>query len=197
MSKNGYPEYFVDKCIKVFFLKLDTPKKEIQTVERKPLWITLPFLGKDSLITKKKLSRLVKKTLPMCKLRVMFRSTKRLSNFFTFKDKIPAKLRSHNVYHFSCTGCESCYIGIAERHTYVRWCDHLGKSWRTGKPIIGVPTEIKSHIGICGTPCDINNFNILTGDRNTMKLKIKESLLIKKDKPDLNKNVYSTPLYLF
>ena len=30
-----------------------------------------------------------------------------------------------------------------------------------------------------------------------MKLKIKESLLIKRDRPDLNKNIYSTPLYLF
>ena len=172
-------------------------KKTVHIVERKPIWIILPFLGRYSLVTKRKLLILFRHTLPMCNLRVMFRSSKRLSHFFSFKVKIPLKLWSHNVYHFTCTGCNSCYIGLAERHTYVRWCDHLGVSWRSGQPIVGVQTEIKSHIATCKTSCDFDNFKVLTGDSDVMRLKIKESLLIKKDGPNLNKNVYSTPLYLF
>ena len=197
MSRNGYPNKFVDKCINIFFQKFYTVKKIVHTVERKPTWIILPFLGRYSLISKRKLQILFRQTLPMCNLRVMFRSSKRLSHFFSFKDKIPLKLWSHNVYHFTCTGCNSCYIGLAERHTYVRWCDHLGLSWRSGQPIVGVQTEIKSHIATCKTSCDFDNFKVLTGDSDVMRLKIKESLLIKKDGPNLNKNVYSTPLYLF
>ena len=197
MSRNGYPYKFVDKCINTFFLKRYATKEVVHTVEKKPVWITLPFLGKDSLVTKRKLQILFRQTLPMCNLRVIFKASKRVSHFFSFKDKIPFKLRSHNVYHFSCTGCDSCYIGLAERHTYVRWCDHLGLSWRSGQSIVGVQTEVKTHLNTCKTLCDLNNFKVLTGDNDVMRLKIKESLLIKKDGPSLNKNVYSTPLYLF
>ena len=82
-------------------------------------------------------------------------------------------------------------------HTYVRWCDHLSLPWRTGKPIVGVETEVKSHLNICEGLCNFTNFKVSTGDNDVMRLKIKESLLIKKDEHNLNKNVYSTPLYLF
>ena len=197
MSRNGYPSIFVDKCINIFFLNFYKKKEVVHTVEKKLVWITLPFLGKSSFATKRRLEVLFRQTLPMCKLRVIFRSPKRLTHFFSFKDKIPWKLRSHQIYHFSCTGCDSCYTGLSERHTYVRWCDHLSLSWRTGKPIVGVETEVKSHLNICEGLCNFTNFKVSTGDNNVMRLKIKESLLIKKDEPNLNKNVYSTPLYLF
>ena len=42
-----------------------------------------------------------------------------------------------------------------------------------------------------------DNFSILLKERNTFKLQLKESLLISRDKPILNKNIYSFPLELF
>ena len=41
-----------------------------------------------------------KKTLPQCKIKVIFQSKKRLSNLFRFKDSIPKELCSYFVYIF-------------------------------------------------------------------------------------------------
>ena len=136
--------------------------------------------------------------LPMCDVRIIFSSQKRIRNFFHFKDRIPMSLLSHKVYFFKCPGCySSSYYGCAERHTMIRYADHLGFSWRTGGKIVGVGTEIKSHLKTCKCKSTIKDFKIVASDDNPQRLRIKESLLIKKDQPSLNKNTYSTPLYLF
>ena len=196
MRKNGYPDEFVDGCIFHFFNKLHTTKKQIQT-ERKKLYLILPYLGKFSLQTKRNILKLFKKSLPFCNLQIVFKTQKRLSNFFPFKDRTPTSLVSHNVYFFKCPGCNSCYYGLSERHTKVRWCDHISVSWRTGKQIVGVKTEIKEHSKTCNSIPSLKDFKIISNDDNTLRLKIKESLYIKKDLTNLNKNVYSTPLFLF
>ena len=116
-----------------FFDRLYAIKKPvISTVEKKKLFLVLPYLGKFSLQTKDSLTRLFKSKLRQCKINIVFKTQKRLSNFFPFKDKVPTSLVSHNVYFFKCSGCDSCYL-----------------------------------------------------------------YYIKRDKCGLNKNVYSTPLYLF
>ena len=197
MKRNGYPNNIIDKCIQLFFNKIYTVKKQISTVEKKKIIIVLPFLGSFSLQTKRELQKLIKEKLPFCSLQIVFKTKRRISNFFRVKDKIPKSLLSHNVYHFKCTGCNSCYYGLSERHTKVRWCDHIGQSWRTGSKIVGVPTEIKDHINTCKTTANMNNFKIVESEHNVLKLKILESLYIKRDRSNLNKNVYSTPLFLF
>ena len=197
LCKNGYPLKFIDYCIFNFFEKLYSNKSPLITVDKKQLFIVLPFLGKQSLELKHKLEKLFNKNVPLCNLKVVFNSSKRLSNWFSFKDRIPKHLWSHNVYKFKCTGCDSSYIGLAERHTHVRLCDHLGKSWRTNGKIVGVATEVKDHVKIKKCQISFDNFKIIGGDNDSYRLKIKESLFIKKDRPNLNKNVYSTPLYLF
>ena len=197
MRKNGYPLRFIDKCINVFFLKYYTVKPTVDTVEKKRLWLTLPFLGKSSLILKKTLTQLFQKSIPFANVTIVFKCNKRISNIFSYKDRIPMKLSSHRLYSYKCTRCNSSYYGMALRHTHVRWCDHMGISWRTNKKIVGVPTEIKTHSGRCGALASIDEFAIIGGDNNTMNLKIKESLLIKRDRPNLNINVFSTPLHLF
>ena len=42
-----------------------------------------------------------------------------------------------------------------------------------------------------------DNFSILIPKNNQFKLHLKESLLIKRDKPELNRNIYFHPLELF
>ena len=42
-----------------------------------------------------------------------------------------------------------------------------------------------------------DNFSILLKESNPFKLQLKESLLISRDKPILNKNIYPFPLELF
>ena len=197
MKKNGYPGNIIDKCVLKFFDKIYTKKKIIQTVEKKKLLIVLPFLGSFSLRTKRDLLKLFKESLPSCSLQIVFKTQTRIRNFFPFKDKIPNSLLSHNVYFFKCTGCNSCYYGLSERHSKIRWYDHIGLSWRTGSKIVGVRTEIKDHSRTCKTTAQIENFKIIESEHNPIKLKILESLYIKRDRSNLNKNVYSTPLFLF
>lgn len=62
---------------------------------------------------------------------------------------------------------------------------------------MGLKTEIRDHLNVCKTEATLNDFKIVSSDNNPFRLKIKESLFIKKDRTILNKNVYSTPLYLF
>ena len=75
--------------------------------------------------------------------------------------------------------------------------DYRGISWRTGKSIVGLQTEIRDHLKTCKTEAKFDDFKIVSSDNNSLRLKIKESIYIKRDRPILNKNVYSTPLYLF
>ena len=44
---------------------------------------------------------------------------------------------------------------------------------------------------------DTSSFSVLTKENKKLLLELKESLLIMRDKPSLNRNVRSAPLYLF
>ena len=73
---------------------------------------------------------------------------------------------------------------------------HLGLSIFTEKTK-GVDTTMKSHCREKKHDITMDNIEVIARDENPFHLRIKESLLIKRDKPALNNNVYSTPLLLF
>ena len=196
LVKNRYPVFLIDKCIKRF---LDKNVQVIEPVAAQPkeqLYLVLPFLGKQSLLLKKKLTNAVKRDLPNCSMRVIFKCQSKISSVLSFKDKIPFRLQSHVVYKFKCHSCNAVYIGLCWRHVGVRWWEHMGTSWRTGKPEKGVQSDIKDHCKEC-TPANIDDFEIVAREEDNFKLRIKESLLIQRHGPNLNKDKYSTPLMLF
>ncbi len=53
------------------------------------------------------------------------------------------------------------------------------------------------HVMRCGCGRNPEDFSVLTSGSSEFQLKIKESLLISKDKPALNRAVSSLPLRLF
>ena len=108
--KNVFPEFFIDRCVKIFLDKLFTVKKVVITVPRKEVRICLPFLGKQSFELRKRLSKIVATLFPQCKLNVIFNSNNRLRNFLNFKDKIPIRCCSHIMYRYTCDGCNAIYI---------------------------------------------------------------------------------------
>ena len=77
---------------------------------------------------KRKLQTSFRNSLPQCNIKVILKSTKRLSALFGFKDVIPKELRSHPVYKFSCSSCNTTYYGKTERHLNVRSGEHIGLS---------------------------------------------------------------------
>ena len=58
-------------------------------------------------------------------------------------------------------------------------------------------SAIFDHMLLDGYKASFDNFSILLKENNAVTLLLKESLLISRYKPILNKNIYSFPLELF
>ena len=76
--------------------------------------------------------------------------------------------------------------------------DHMGISNLTGKcPKNVKQSAISDQLLQCNCMINFDNFNILAAESNKFKLLLKESLLIKGDKPILNRTIRPFPLELF
>ena len=64
-----------------------TAKEVVLTVEKWDVLIVLLYLGFLSLQLRTPLEKVFNKCLPCCKLRVVFKSSVRIRNFFNFKDR--------------------------------------------------------------------------------------------------------------
>ena len=84
------------------------------------------------------------------------------------------------------------------RHLKVRASEHMGVSALTGKITNSQQsTAVRDHLLFCSHRASLDDFSILTTARNNFELELKESLLIHRDKPSLNKTTTSAPLFLF
>ena len=189
----------VDKCIKEFLDKMLAPKPVVSIVPKKNLVIALPYSDKLSLQISTRINRMIKNKLPYCNIRFVFQTKCKISNFFTFRDKISSSLRSGIVYKFQCGSCNATYYDKAKRHFKVRMCEHLGISALTGKRVKGDDDDsvIKEHFLFCNHRPDFEDFSILATDNNYFKVTLMESLLINRDHSPLNTNKQSLPLELF
>ena len=195
---NNYPVGLIDQCVKTFLNKICVPKRNLITVPKKDVLIVLPFLGQFSLNLRSRSYNCFNKTLSQCNIKVIFQSNIRLSNLFRFKDSIPKELRSHIVYKFLCSNCNITYYGETERPLNVRSGEHLSLSALTGKRVNNnKKSVVRDHCLFFNHVVSFEDFPILTYESNPFKLLIKETLLVSRDKPLLNKQVKSIPLQLF
>ena len=134
LLRNGYPANSFDRCLKSFLNRVFQTKRIVATVPKREVTILLNYLGPATLKVRTSLVKYLGKRLPSCKFRVVFKSSNRMSSWFTFKDKISKALRSKVVYQFQCGRCNSAYVGKTMRHLGVRAAEHLGRSALTGKP---------------------------------------------------------------
>ena len=109
------------------------------------------------------------------------------------------KLKSHIFYKFTCGGCNASYIGETKRHFGVRASEHLGISARTGNRVAlsTNATAVTYHLLECGYPAGYSDFEIIGSSDIKFHRELKESLFIMRDKPEINKNIASIPLYLY
>ena len=101
------------------------------------------------------------------------------------------------VYKFQSRRCNASYYGETDRHLKIRSGEHGGISpltFKKAKP--SVESSIRDHLLFCNHDPSFEGFTILAQGTNKFLLEIKESLLIKCDKPILNKNISSAPLFL-
>ena len=107
------------------------------------------------------------------------------------------KLCSGNVYSLSVI-VATLFITAKQRHFYVKAAKYMGISHLTNKRLKNVKrSAISDHMLICACNIKFNDFNILSKDFKNINSLIKESLLITRDKPILNKAVKSFLLELF
>ena len=158
--------------------------------QKKELVCVFPFLGKKSLEIKKRLQNAIERTLPYCKLKVIFKSPSKIVNRFHFKDVPPKKLCSGIICSFKCNSCNVIYYCKTKHHFYVRAAEHMGISQLTNKRLKNVKQPANSdHVLTCDCNINFNDFTILSKDSNNINLLIKESLLLACDKLILNKTV--------
>ena len=189
VCKKIYPRYGSHR-INVFFSTVNFSN------EKKTLILWLPYLRYISLQTRTKLRKSFKGILNCCKLQIVFKSQRKLANVFRFKDRLPFDLVSGVIY--TCGGFNSSYSGETDRHLKVRSEEHIGISLLTfGKVKPSKESAIRDHLLNCNNIPSFDEFTILAYGYHKYILEIKESLLIKRNRPVLNKNISSAKLFLF
>ena len=179
----------MNQCIKKFLNKLFI---------KKDLTFVLPYLAKLSFDLRTRLRRTIERDLPYSKLKIIFRSKCRLNTLFQFKDPLEKKIQSGSIYRYTCSNCKVTYYGKTFRHFYTTAAEHMGISNLTGKRLKNVKqSAISDHLLQCNCAINFDDFSILATDCNKFKLLLGENLLIKRDKPILNRTIKSFPLELF
>ena len=182
----------IDACVFKFLNKFFEPTPVTLTVPKKQLFIVLLFIGNMSGVIKSGLSKALQKRLPFCKLPVIFKSTNGLKSYFNFKDVLPEPLLSCQKYKFTCGGCSASYTGNTFRHLKIRVSEHQSVSPRTDKIVKGtLSTLTRVHMLKSDHTVTWDDFEVPGRESNHWVLEIKEILFIKRDKPSLNKNIYS------
>ena len=96
------------------------------------------------------------------------------------------------------SNCKITYYGKTYRHIFTGAAERMGISNLTGKRLKCVKqSAVSDHLLECYCSIDLDHFDILAADASRFRLLIKESLLFKRDQPQLNKTIKSFPLKLF
>ena len=195
---NGFPGKMFEKFVSSFLnVKLDKEKsKEILTVEKKIIFVKIPYFGPASFLMKRQLKALIGRFFPHLELKVIFTCDNLIKNYFKIKDKLPLSLVSSVVYQYSCGQCSSSYIGETVKQMKVRISQHKGRSFRTDKlSTTKINSSIFDHFISSNHNILDENFKILKHS-NSFDLKILESIFIHKLKPNLNDHSTSTDLFI-
>ena len=163
--------------------------------------IILPFLGTTSANIKNNIVKSFKNILPFCNIKIIYKTTNRLSTYFKYKDAFPKSLASGVLYKYTCAKCKLSYIGYTARYWEKRLEEHTHISARTGKPLSGMQIfapmqHTRKAEGRCGK-VSRDDFKFIGGGGGRYLLQIKESLMIQKLNPELNGSVTSVPIHLF
>jgi len=99
------------------------------------------------------------------------------------KDSVPRSLRSCVVYKFTCSGCNSVYVGETCRHISTRVREHLfnDKNSYVYKHLRSSKT--------CKDSCDESCFKVIDSAKTYNQRKVKEALHMLREGPNLNKQV--------
>ena len=190
-KSNGYPTRFADPCMKKYLDNVFVRKEVVLKTSKKELICVIPFIGNKSLQLRTCLVNSTENNLKLCKLKDIFQSSCKLSSLFRYKYSL--KKETH-----SDTPVVTARLLINIQRFFTIAAEHMGISNLIGKRLKSVKqSAISDHLLECNCSIDFNHFDILVSDANKFRLLIKESLLVKRDQPQLHKTIKSFPLKLF
>ena len=145
-----------------------------------------------------KRQKFLKRTLSCSIMQIVFKNQINISNVFRFKVRLPYDLMSCVVDKFQFGRCNAFYYGETDRHLKIRWRGPVDISQLTFKKIkLSAECSIRDDLLLCVHDPSFNGFTTLTQGTNNFLLEIKESLLLKRNKPIQSKSISSAPLFLF
>ena len=178
--------------------KIFIEKKVFSVAQKKELVCVLPFIGKTSLQLRSRLVKSIQQNLKFCSLNLIFQSPCKLHTLFKFKDSQDKKIPSDLIYRYMRSNCNITYYGKTYQHFFTRASQHMGISKLTEKRIKNMKeSAVSDHRLQRDCIISFDDFDVLAPDTNNLRLLIKESLLIKRDKPILNRTIKSFPLKHF
>ena len=192
----SYPSKAKLPC-RIFLDRLFCPAtRDVNTSQNDMLFIFL-FLS----FIRTQITKLCSSAFTRVSLRSIFQSGRQLSSFFSFKNRIPAFMRSRVVYKYTCQMSMLRSLVFCPNAIRVRVSQkHMRVSPLTGKKLATTSlSSIQAHIHHTHHTIPPNDFPIISSchSSSNFELLIQESLLISKFKPSLNENISSTPLSLF
>ena len=134
---------------------LDKLSTEYLSCAEKVISLCFPFLSKKLLEIKKRLHNFIKRTLPHCKLKVIFKSPSKIFNHFWFNYGFPLAW----FIDFSVVAA-TLFIMAKQK---VRATEHFGVSHFTNKLFKRVKElAISGHLLTCDSIINFNHFTILS-----------------------------------
>ena len=130
--------------------------------------------------------------LNFCKLEIAFKYQTKLFNSFHFKDPLTKGLIFGVVFKFQCSLCNESYYGESITHLDIRSGEQIGLS-----PLTGKTSKPSNNSAVCDHLLHYNflpsfdNFDLLVHENKKYLLEIKDSLLIMRDKPSLDRSINS------
>ena len=108
-------------------------------------------------------------------------------------------LHSNLIYKFKFNICNDIYCGkTTRRHFKARSYEHLGIIPLAGKKVKSQKeSAVFDHIFHTGHNPNFDDFKTLVKESDEFRLLLRESLLMLRDDPPLNRYVKSTPMELF
>ena len=95
-----------------------------------------------------------------------------------------------------CSNCTVTYYGKICRLLFIRATERMGISNLTERSVKTVRAQISNHLLQYDCSTDFDHFCTLASDTQKIRLHVKESLFIKREKPVLNRTIGSFPLKL-
>ena len=194
--ENSYLSSTFYKILRNFLDDKFTPKPKVPTVKKDVRYLKLPFYGNESLKIRNSISTILKESFPQIKFNFIFTNKHTIGSLLKTPQPLPFDLRSSVVYLYSCSRCNSRYVGSTTRWMKHRVLDHCGRSFRTNFPLTKPSfSAIRNHSHENQHPITHDSFTILTSTPFRSDLLILESLYINSMKPNLNNTTTAVQLY--